>query len=120
MPTIVFHGDRDKLVNPLNGDQVSAQSKEGIELHLTIRRGPGPAVWRPRPDQFFSNPQHQSASQAVLGLPAPPRNLRDLGQLGKDTLVVNFTALDRGRVRTPNRRPTLVGTRQQRGPRADL
>ena len=39
LPTIVFHGDRDKTVNPLNGDQVIAQSKAGMELHLTISRG---------------------------------------------------------------------------------
>jgi poly(hydroxyalkanoate) depolymerase family esterase len=39
LPTIVFHGDRDNTVNPLNGDQVIAQSKAGMELHLTISRG---------------------------------------------------------------------------------
>jgi len=39
LPTIVFHGDRDKLVNPLNGDHVIAQSKGQRELHLTISRG---------------------------------------------------------------------------------
>jgi class 3 adenylate cyclase/dienelactone hydrolase len=39
LPTIVFHGDRDKTVNPLNGDQVIAQSKAGIELYPTITSG---------------------------------------------------------------------------------
>jgi poly(3-hydroxybutyrate) depolymerase len=39
LPTIVFHGDRDKTVNPLNGDQVIAQSKAGKELYLTITYG---------------------------------------------------------------------------------
>jgi poly(hydroxyalkanoate) depolymerase family esterase len=39
LPTIVFHGDRDKIVNPLNADQVIAQSKAGMELHLTISHG---------------------------------------------------------------------------------
>ena len=39
LPTIVFHGDRDKTVNPLNGDQVIAQSKAGMKFHLTINRG---------------------------------------------------------------------------------
>ena len=39
LPTIVFHGDRDKTVNPLNGDHVIAQSKAGIELQVTISRG---------------------------------------------------------------------------------
>ncbi len=29
VPTIVFHGDRDTTVNPVNGDQVIAQSKAG-------------------------------------------------------------------------------------------
>jgi len=39
LPTIVFHGDRDNTVSPLNGDQVIAQSRAGLELHLTISRG---------------------------------------------------------------------------------
>jgi poly(hydroxyalkanoate) depolymerase family esterase len=39
LPTIVFHGDRDHTVNPVNGDQVIAQSKAAAELHLTISRG---------------------------------------------------------------------------------
>jgi poly(3-hydroxybutyrate) depolymerase len=39
LPTIVFHGDRDSTVSPLNGDQVIAQSKAGMPLHLTISRG---------------------------------------------------------------------------------
>jgi poly(hydroxyalkanoate) depolymerase family esterase len=42
LPTIVFHGDRDNTVNPLNGDQVIAQSKAGMQLHLTISRGQSP------------------------------------------------------------------------------
>ena len=39
LPTIVFHGDCDKTVNPLNGDQVIAQSKAGMELHLRVSHG---------------------------------------------------------------------------------
>ena len=39
LPAIVFHGDRDKTVNQLNGDQVIDQSKEGIELYPTITSG---------------------------------------------------------------------------------
>jgi poly(3-hydroxybutyrate) depolymerase len=39
LPTIVFHGDRDRTVNPLNGDHVIAQSKAGIELQVSISRG---------------------------------------------------------------------------------
>ena len=39
LPTIVFHGDRDNTVSPLNGDQVIAQSKGGMKLHRTISRG---------------------------------------------------------------------------------
>lgn len=39
LPTIVFHGDRDHTVSPVNGDQVIAQSKAAAELHLTISRG---------------------------------------------------------------------------------
>ncbi|MFC4175217.1 alpha/beta hydrolase family esterase [Microvirga sp. GCM10011540] len=42
VPTIVFHGDRDKTVNPVNGDQVIAQSKAGSDLRQTVSRGESP------------------------------------------------------------------------------
>jgi poly(hydroxyalkanoate) depolymerase family esterase len=42
VPTIVFHGDRDTTVNPVNGDQVIAQSKAASGLRTTITRGEGP------------------------------------------------------------------------------
>jgi poly(3-hydroxybutyrate) depolymerase len=42
VPTIVFHGDRDTTVNPVNGDQVIAQSKAGADLRTTISRGEAP------------------------------------------------------------------------------
>jgi len=39
VPTIVFHGDRDTTVNPVNGDQVIAQSKAAANLHVAVTRG---------------------------------------------------------------------------------
>jgi poly(hydroxyalkanoate) depolymerase family esterase len=39
VPTIVFHGDKDKTVNPVNGDQVIAQAKPGTDLRTTVVRG---------------------------------------------------------------------------------
>jgi poly(hydroxyalkanoate) depolymerase family esterase len=39
VPTIVFHGDEDKTVNPVNGDQVIAQAKLGMDLKTTVVRG---------------------------------------------------------------------------------
>ena len=42
LPTIVFHGDRDNTVSPLNGDQVIAQSKGGMKLQQTRSRGRSP------------------------------------------------------------------------------
>ena len=41
VPTIVFHGDRDTTVNPINGDQVIAQSKAAANLRTSRndRRG---------------------------------------------------------------------------------
>ena len=39
LPTIVFHGDRDTTVSPVNGDQVIAQAKAAAELQLTISHG---------------------------------------------------------------------------------
>ena len=40
--TIVFHGDQDATVNPVNGDQVIAQSKAAADLRATISRGEAP------------------------------------------------------------------------------
>jgi poly(hydroxyalkanoate) depolymerase family esterase len=42
VPTIVFHGDGDTTVNPVNGDQVIAQAKAGANLHLAVSRGETP------------------------------------------------------------------------------
>jgi poly(hydroxyalkanoate) depolymerase family esterase len=42
VPTIVFHGDRDMIVNPINGDQVIAQSKAAADLRITVTRGEAP------------------------------------------------------------------------------
>ena len=39
VPTIVFHGDRDTTVNPVNGDQVIAQSKASAALRTTVTTG---------------------------------------------------------------------------------
>jgi poly(hydroxyalkanoate) depolymerase family esterase len=42
VPTIVFHGDRDTTVSPINGDQVIAQSRAGSDLHSTVSHGQAP------------------------------------------------------------------------------
>jgi poly(hydroxyalkanoate) depolymerase family esterase len=39
VPTIVFHGDRDTTVSPVNGDQVIAQAKAGADLTRAVERG---------------------------------------------------------------------------------
>ena len=39
VPTIVFHGDRDTTVNPVNGEQVIAQSKAAANLRTTVTIG---------------------------------------------------------------------------------
>jgi poly(hydroxyalkanoate) depolymerase family esterase len=39
VPTIVFHGDRDSIVNPVNGDEVIAQSKAAADLQTTVTGG---------------------------------------------------------------------------------
>jgi poly(3-hydroxybutyrate) depolymerase len=46
VPTIVFHGDRDTIVNPLNGDQVIAQAKAAAVLQTTVSRGEAPGKIR--------------------------------------------------------------------------
>jgi poly(hydroxyalkanoate) depolymerase family esterase len=43
VPTIVFHGDRDTTVNPVNGDQVLAQAEAASgSLRTTVSRGTAP------------------------------------------------------------------------------
>ena len=37
--SIVFHGDRDTTVNPVNGDQVVAQAKGGTDLRTSVEKG---------------------------------------------------------------------------------
>src|SRR4051812_31210895 len=39
IPTIVFHGDRDTTVNPVNGDQVIAQSTAAADFQTTVTAG---------------------------------------------------------------------------------
>jgi poly(hydroxyalkanoate) depolymerase family esterase len=39
VPTIVFHGDRDTTVAPINGDQAIAQAQPDVELDITIVEG---------------------------------------------------------------------------------
>jgi poly(hydroxyalkanoate) depolymerase family esterase len=39
VPTIVFHGDRDNTVNPINGDHVIAQSKSAAKLNSSVSHG---------------------------------------------------------------------------------
>jgi poly(hydroxyalkanoate) depolymerase family esterase len=42
VPTIVFHGDGDKTVNSVNGDQIIAQSRAATNLATTISHGKAP------------------------------------------------------------------------------
>lgn len=39
VPTIVFHGDHDRTVSAINGDQVIAQSKAGARLQVRVTHG---------------------------------------------------------------------------------
>jgi poly(hydroxyalkanoate) depolymerase family esterase len=42
VPTIVFHGDQDRIVNPQNAELVLAQAAAGIELEKRVERGQVP------------------------------------------------------------------------------
>jgi poly(hydroxyalkanoate) depolymerase family esterase len=42
VPTIVFHGDRDMVVNPVNADQVIAQARAAADLRTTVSHGEAP------------------------------------------------------------------------------
>ena len=47
VPTIVFHGDRDSTVNPVNGDAVIAQaSPAGLRVQVEDGRSPGGHAYR--------------------------------------------------------------------------
>ena len=46
VPAIIFHGDRDGTVNPVNGHQVAAQSKAGAELRIVEEFGVSPGGMR--------------------------------------------------------------------------
>ena len=50
VPTIVFHGDRDTIVNPVNGDQVIAQRRpaQGFDA-CRQQRNPAPMLQRNSP-----------------------------------------------------------------------
>jgi poly(hydroxyalkanoate) depolymerase family esterase len=39
VPTIIFHGDADRTVNPLNGEQVALQASAGVMLTKTESQG---------------------------------------------------------------------------------
>lgn len=42
VPTIVFHGDQDRTVNPQNADLILAQATAGIDLEKRVERGQVP------------------------------------------------------------------------------
>lgn len=46
VPTIVFHGEDDATVHPVNGDHVIAQSKAGADLRARSERGVSPGGMR--------------------------------------------------------------------------
>ncbi len=39
VPTIVFHGDQDRTVNPENAQLIVAQAAAGVELEKRVERG---------------------------------------------------------------------------------
>jgi poly(3-hydroxybutyrate) depolymerase len=41
VPAIVFHGDRDTTVNPVNGDAIIAQVRDGADLSVSVSTGVG-------------------------------------------------------------------------------
>ncbi len=65
VPTIVFHGDRDTIVNPLNGDQVIAQSRAAAVLGTTVTRGEAPG--RDKLHAYRSGGRSWAADAGAMG-----------------------------------------------------
>ena len=84
VPTIVFHGDQDRTVNPRNGDQVIAQARgaatDGLQATATAQQG-----------------------QAAGGRSLPPHHACRRGRSGHARAVGD-----------PRRRPCLVGRQPRR------
>jgi poly(hydroxyalkanoate) depolymerase family esterase len=61
VPTIVFHGDRDTTVHPINGDEVAAQASGGAAHRTEVERG------RSQGGMAFTRTVHRDESgRAVL------------------------------------------------------
>jgi poly(3-hydroxybutyrate) depolymerase len=43
VPTIVFHGDADRTVNPCNSDRIIAQARQDTALTKTVTHGETPS-----------------------------------------------------------------------------
>jgi poly(hydroxyalkanoate) depolymerase family esterase len=96
--TIVFHGDHDTTVNPVNGDQVIAQSKAKLDLQATVSRGQAPggisytrtvacdAGGHPMLEHWVSSTERVMLGLAEVRL-APTLNQRDLMPARDDALL---------------------------------
>ena len=60
VPTIVFHGDRDTTVAPVNGDQVAAAARAGEALAVRTERGQAQGGRR------FTRTLHTDAAQRIV------------------------------------------------------
>ena len=61
VPTIVFHGDGDRTVNSINGDQIISQSKAAASLETEISQGIAPGGMR-----FTRTIQTNESGRALL------------------------------------------------------
>jgi poly(3-hydroxybutyrate) depolymerase len=58
--TVVFHGDRDTTVNPVNGDEVAAQVQSATALRTDVTRAQSAA------GQHFTRTVHTDASGRAM------------------------------------------------------
>jgi poly(hydroxyalkanoate) depolymerase family esterase len=61
VPTIVFHGDADRTVHPVNGDQVIAQASSGSTLSRVVTHGE-----TPRGTNFTRTVQTDASGREIL------------------------------------------------------
>ncbi|WP_279604174.1 alpha/beta hydrolase family esterase [Methylobacterium sp. J-092] len=66
LPTILFHGDRDRTVSPVNGDQAIAQARPAGDLQTSVSAGHAPSGMAYTKTVLTAPPGDQGTEQWLL------------------------------------------------------